>query len=64
MKGSYGTSTSIKGRAARWNKKGGKCPSCYSSDNPKNGILKKRKSKFGWFLGCSRYPLCKYTQDI
>lgn len=26
--------------------------------------LLKRWSKNGWFLGCSRYPKCKYTRDL
>ena len=31
-----------------------KCPKCYV------GYLKLRKSKYGWFLGCSKYPQCLY----
>jgi ssDNA-binding Zn-finger/Zn-ribbon topoisomerase 1 len=38
-----------------------KCPACNSTDNPKGGILKVRYSSNGKFLGCSRYPECKYT---
>lgn len=30
------------------------CPQC------KNGKLVKRKGKWGDFLGCNRYPECKY----
>ena len=43
------------------------CPSCRSHDKIKIeyiGKLVKRKSKFGAFLGCSRYPKCKYTSKI
>jgi len=34
-----------------------KCPKC-------GGELKERNGKFGRFLGCSRYPECKYTRKI
>ena len=34
-----------------------KCPRCGS-------ILMKRNGKYGEFLGCIRYPDCKYTQNI
>ncbi|MFW5795325.1 MAG: AAA domain-containing protein [Bacillota bacterium] len=34
------------------------CPQC------KTGKLIIRKSKFGKFYGCDRYPKCKYTQNI
>lgn len=43
------------------------CPSCRSHDKIKIkfiGKLKKRKGKFGDFLGCSRYPKCKFTCKI
>jgi len=33
---------------------GQRCPKCYS------GNLRLRKSKFGYFLGCSKYPQCLY----
>lgn len=33
-----------------------KCPEC-------DGPMKPRKSKFGIFWGCERFPLCKGTRD-
>jgi hypothetical protein len=33
------------------------CPKC-------GGHLKERSGKFGKFLGCSNYPVCRYTQQI
>ena len=32
------------------------CPAC-------GGWLRTRKGKYGRFLGCSNYPVCKYTRD-
>lgn len=61
MKGSIGTPMHITKGRQLWNKAGGKCPSCNSSESPRNGVLKEREGKFGKFLGCSRYPECKYT---
>lgn len=40
---------------------GEKCPGCNSYDKPKGGILREIKGKFENFLGCNRYPDCKYT---
>jgi DNA topoisomerase-1 len=34
------------------------CPSC------KEGVLGLRLSKYGAFVGCNRYPECKYTQKL
>jgi DNA topoisomerase-1 len=34
-----------------------KCPDC-------GGVLLKRWSKNGWFLGCENYPKCKHTRDF
>lgn len=34
------------------------CPAC------SEGLLIKRKGKFGEFLGCSQYPRCSYTKDL
>jgi ssDNA-binding Zn-finger/Zn-ribbon topoisomerase 1 len=28
------------------------------------GRLVEREGKFGWFRGCSRFPLCRYTEDM
>jgi ssDNA-binding Zn-finger/Zn-ribbon topoisomerase 1 len=43
----------------------GVCPACGSTDRIKvKGALKLRKGKFGSFLGCSKYPDCKYTKNI
>lgn len=35
----------------------GICPRCGK------GKLVSRNGKYGKFLGCNRYPRCKYTQD-
>ena len=29
-----------------------------------NGELKRRSGKFGAFLGCSKYPNCKYSEPL
>ncbi len=34
------------------------CPEC------KEGELLLRSSRFGKFIGCSRYPACKYTRQV
>ncbi len=34
-----------------------KCPKCSSE-------LVARKGKFGWFIGCSKYPKCKYLENV
>lgn len=34
-----------------------KCPKCSSE-------LVARKGKFGWFIGCSKYPKCKYLENL
>lgn len=34
------------------------CPSCEA------GVLRKRSGKFGEFLGCSNYPICRFTKDV
>ena len=36
----------------------GQCPECGQ------GVLRRRKGKFGWFYGCSNYPTCRYTKPI
>lgn len=55
----------IKGERYDWNSEGGACPACSAYDIPKGGVLVKRKQKrtgnSGVFLGCTRYPKCKYT---
>ena len=62
MKGKIGRSTHLtKGRFLPKYSVNQLCPSCNSTDKPKYGFLKLRKSRFGEFLGCSRYPLCKFT---
>jgi ssDNA-binding Zn-finger/Zn-ribbon topoisomerase 1 len=67
MKGGIGQSTHL---TKGWHppssaKKGGICPACGSSDAIKDkGILKLIHGKFGDFLGCTRYPNCKYTKNI
>lgn len=35
-----------------------RCPSC------KKGFLVVRDGKYGFFMGCSRYPGCTYTEKI
>ena len=47
----------IKSLAKLFEKTYGTCPNC-------GGKLVMRKGKYGKFLGCSRYPKCKYTQNI
>jgi ssDNA-binding Zn-finger/Zn-ribbon topoisomerase 1 len=67
MKGSIGTSTHlVKGyKIPSSAAEGGSCPSCLSSDSNKlKGIMLRRRGKFGDFLGCSRYPECKYIVGI
>lgn len=44
-------------------KQGDTCPACSLSVD-KGGKLVQRKGKFGLFLGCSRYPLCKITCKV
>ena len=34
------------------------CPSC------KQGVMKKRESQYGEFLGCNRFPICAYKRNI
>ena len=34
------------------------CPEC------KDGFLVKKKSKYGYFLGCTNYPKCKHQEAI
>jgi DNA topoisomerase-1 len=34
-----------------------KCDEC-------GGVMLKRWSRNGWFLGCANYPTCKFTQDL
>lgn len=58
---SISKTTFVKGEKMNWNKPGGKCPSCSAYDKPKGGWLVLKKSSFGEFLGCNRYPNCKYT---
>lgn len=36
---------------------GEQCRSCEA------GVLRKRSGKFGDFLGCSNYPICRFTKD-
>lgn len=43
------------------------CPACRSHDWRKKefiGKLVARKSEYGVFLGCSRFPDCKYTYNF
>lgn len=39
-------------------KAGDLCPMC------RIGRLTIRKGRHGFFLGCTRWPMCKYLQDI
>ena len=67
MKGKVGTSSHmVKGfRIDSSAINGGLCPACGSSDKIKNkGVLRKINGKFGDFLGCSRYPDCKFTKKL
>lgn len=48
-----------------FNKVGRLCPACNSSDkNKKDGILRVRVGKYGEFLGCSKFPDCKFTSPL
>jgi len=47
----------LKDLAKLFEKSYGKCPNC-------GGKLVMRKGKYGKFLGCNKYPRCKYTQNI
>ena len=38
------------------------CPRCI--EKRRSGILEIRTGKFGAFLGCTKFPLCTYTQTI
>ena len=39
-------------------KLGKPCPRC------KDGKLDIKKSLYGWFVGCSTYPKCRYTEKV
>lgn len=43
---------------------GDKCPGCAHTDKKRGGKLVKRVGKYGYFIGCSRFPLCQYTFKI
>ncbi|HLP58013.1 MAG TPA: topoisomerase DNA-binding C4 zinc finger domain-containing protein [Candidatus Deferrimicrobium sp.] len=45
------------GRALNNDGADGKCPRC-------SGDLVKRNGKYGFFMGCSRFPQCRFTQPI
>jgi len=45
-------------------KEGTKCPSCNSTDISRGGILILRKGHIKTFLGCSKYPECKYISPL
>ncbi|HWS24658.1 MAG TPA: 3'-5' exonuclease, partial [Anaerolineales bacterium] len=34
------------------------CPNCGV------GVLREKKGKFGWFMGCSTYPACRHAEKI
>lgn len=48
----------------KFNKPSKPCPACNAYDKPKGGIVKTKKGKFGKFLSCSRYPLCKWSESV
>lgn len=43
---------------------GDKCPGCHHTDKKSDGFLIKRSGKYGDFIGCNRFPRCKYTFKI
>ena len=45
----YGTSTHSAAKP---------CPKCGV------GVLREKKGKFGWFMGCSTYPGCRHAEKI
>ena len=57
MKGRIGTPMQVL-RTPNFNYEGRGCPAC------KKGLLKKRRGKFGLFLGCNRFPDCKMTAQF
>lgn len=64
MKGKIGSATHFtKGwKIESSAKEDGRCPSCCSNDLIiLKGILIRRKGLYGDFLGCSRFPDCRYT---
>lgn len=34
------------------------CPTC------QEGVLREKHGRYGWFLGCSMFPECDYTESI
>ncbi len=44
-----------------YSKAGEKCPACNAHDKPKGGVLQNKQGRFGEFVGCNRYPQCKFT---
>lgn len=42
--------------------KGTICPRCI--EKRRNGVLEIKSGKYGQFLGCNRYPLCPYTENV
>jgi hypothetical protein len=43
---------------------GSDCPICHSDGKSRSGFLVKRNGKFGEFLGCNRYPICKFSSPL
>lgn len=43
---------------------GDKCPGCAHTDRKGGGRLIKKSGKYGDFIGCNRFPRCKYTFKI
>ena len=60
-----GKKTSLKneGKAAP-EKTGEECPECIERGDGEIGELLVRSSRYGKFIGCSRYPKCKYTRPM
>jgi DNA topoisomerase I len=60
-----GKKTSLKneGKAAP-EKTGEACPECISRNDGEVGELLIRSSRYGKFIGCSRYPKCRYTRQM
>lgn len=40
------------------------CPLCSKTNAPVVGLLNVREGYRGGFLGCSRFPDCRYTADL
>jgi len=60
-----GKKTSLKNEGKPAPEKTGEaCPDCIARNDGEVGELLVRSSRYGKFIGCSRYPKCKYTRQM